>query len=427
MGRNSFLLAIALGVAAVAAGSQAALAAGFMVRENSADAVATSYAGNGSRADAANTAFSNPAGLPLLRGSELEAGAAVILPSMHFKGSAQLRGSQIGGDDGGDSGLSAAVPNIYAVLKLNQDVGLGMAVTAPFGNANSYDSNWVGRYLGLKTSARGVDINPSLGVRINDMFSVGAGVSMQYLKLDVSSAIPQAVIFQSPAPDGIYRFQAHDWAFGFNLGLIAQWNDHTRLGLTYRSAIDHDIKGRLSFAGVSPLLGLVDSPASAKARLPATSGLSITSQIAPDLTLSADAQFSQWSGFRQVVIQSQNQPFVNDERYRDSWMIAAGGTYRLDDAWMLKAGLAWDQTPVVSRFRAVSLPDGDRYLLGLGASYQWNDHMVLDGAYGHSFALDRPNMNSSANSTDPITHAITLSGAYTVAVDILALSAHYKY
>ena len=68
-----------------------------------------------------------------------------------------------------------------------------------------------------------------------------------------------------------------------------------------------------------------------------------------------------------MTIQSQNAPFANTEGYRDSWMIALGGSYKIDENWSLKSGVAFDETPVTSHFRAVTLPDSDRLLLGIGA------------------------------------------------------------
>ncbi len=398
-----------------------------MVRENSAESVAMSYAGNGSRASGPNTVFANPAGMTLVKGSEWEAGAVVILPSVQFNGVARAGGAPIAGNNGGNSGRVALIPNLYGVFELGGGFSAGIAVTAPFGNAIEYDKAWYGRYLGTKTSALSADINPNIAYRIDDIWSIGAGVSAQYLKLDVTSAIDQAAMFGPGTPDAFYRFKAHDWAFGFNAGILAAFENGTRVGLTYRSAIDHDIAGSLDFTGASPLLGLMNGPASAKTRLPATTGLSVTSAIDPDLTLAADLQFTQWSVFKDVVIQSQNAPFANSEGYRDSWMIAVGGSYRLDENWSVKSGIAFDETPVISRFRAVSLPDGDRYLLGFGASYQLNESMAVDGAYGHSFSFAHPNMNSSINNTDSITHSVVLSGQYDVAVDIVALSFRVGY
>jgi long-chain fatty acid transport protein len=304
------------------------------------------------------------------------------------------------------------------------DISIGIAITAPFGNSNEYDNQWYGRYLGTKTSAMSADINPAVAWKIDDTWSVGAGFSAQYLRLDFTAAIPQAVVFRSPVPDAFLRFKAHDWAFGYNLGVLADFGD-TRVGLTYRSEVDHRIEGFLNFTGASPLLGLVNSPASAKADLPSTTTLSLTTQIDPDLSLSADIQYTHWSVFHDVTIQSVNPPLANLEGYRDVWMVAVGGSYRLDDRWSLKAGIAIDQSPVTSRYRAVTLPDSDRYLLGLGAELRLSDAMTVVGAYSHAGPLVHPSMNVSVNNTDPITHAVVLNGKYDVNVDILALSFRY--
>jgi long-chain fatty acid transport protein len=149
--------------------------------------------------------------------------------------------------------------------------------------------------------------------------------------------------------------------------------------------------------------------------------------VNPNLSLSGDVQFTQWSVFKQVVIQSQNPPFLNYQGYRDSWMISVGGTYRLNDRWALRGGLGWDQTPVTDRYRTVSLPDKDRYMVGVGFGYRVTDTVSLDGAYQHSFAFSRATMNQSLNNTDPITHAVVLSGSYEIDVNILATSLRYQY
>jgi long-chain fatty acid transport protein len=400
-----------------------AWAAGFLIRENSAEATAMSFAGNGSRATGPDTVFLNPAGMSRVADG-FEGGAAVILPSTTFSGGASLGGAPIAGNNGGDSGRAALVPNLSGVMHPLPDISIGIAITAPFGNSNEYDNQWYGRYLGTKTSAMSADINPAIAWKIDDTWSVGAGFSAQYLRLDFTAAIPQAVVFRSPVPDAFLRFKAHDWAFGYNLGVLADFGD-TRVGLTYRSEVDHRIEGFLNFTGASPLLGLVNSPASAKADLPSTTTLSLTTQIDPDLSLSADIQYTHWSVFHDVTIQSVNPPLANLEGYRDVWMVAVGGSYRLDDRWSLKAGIAIDQSPVTSRYRAVTLPDSDRYLLGLGAEVRLNDAMTVLGAYSHAGPLVHPSMNVSVNNTDPITHAVVLNGKYDVNVDILALSFRY--
>jgi long-chain fatty acid transport protein len=409
------------------AGGGPAVAAGFLIRENSAAAVGMSYAGTGSRADAAETAFANPAGMTRLTSDEVESGGAVIVPDFRFSGSATAFGAPISGNTGGNSGRVAGVPNLYGVLAISDKWKAGLAVTVPFGNTSVYDSAWYGRYLGIKTSALSYDINPSVAYQITDTLSVGAGFSAQYLKLDVTSAIDQSILAGAPVPDATYRFNAHDWSYGFNLGVLLQVSETTRVGAYYRSQIDHTINGSLNFSGASPLLGLVNGPASSGVSLPDTAGLSVTSELDPDLSISSEVQFTHWDVFKDVVIKSQNVPFDNHENFRNSWMLAVGAAYRLSPHWTVSSGIAWDQTPVTSAFRGVSLPDTDRYLLGFGTRVELTDSIILDGAYGHSFAFLRPNMDVSANNTDSITHAVVLKGRYDIAVDIVAFSAHYKF
>src|SRR5712675_1186978 len=87
--------------------SNEASASGFMIRENSAESIATVYAGNASRADDVSTVFNNPAGMSWLQGSQVEVGAAVVFPSIKFQGNATVLGSPIPGDNSRNGGPSA--------------------------------------------------------------------------------------------------------------------------------------------------------------------------------------------------------------------------------------------------------------------------------------------------------------------------------
>ena len=418
------IFALAILIAAYAGPCEAA---GFLIRETEAEAVGLSYAGNGSKADSAATAFANPAGLTQLHSVQLEAGAAAIVPDITFNGRATAAGQLLAGNNGGDSGRVAGIPDVYAAIPVTDDLALGIALTIPFGNSTQYDQNWYGRYLATKAIAASYDINPSIAYAITPNISVGAGISVQYLKLDLTSAIDQSLILGAPVPDATNRFNAHDWAVGFNVGALIIIDSDSRLGFTFRSGVDHDIKGTLNFSGASPFLGLMNGPAHASLSLPDQIGASFTTALSDDLQLFGDVQLSRWSTFKTVSIDSANAPIVNQENFRDSWMLSLGAKYRFSPSWSATAGIAWDQTPVTSGFRSVVLPDTDRHLLGLGAEWMATDHIEIDGAFEHSFPFAHPTMNISANNTDPITHAVVLQGNYSVDVNIVALSAHYRF
>jgi long-chain fatty acid transport protein len=401
--------------------SNEASASGFMIRENSAESIATVYAGNASRADDVSTVFNNPAGMSWLQGSQVEFGSAAVFPSIKFHGNATVMGSVIPGNNIRNAGQSALIPHFYGMFELTDKLKAGIAVTVPFGNTVDYDPTWSGRYVNTKTAAITADINPNISYRINDRLSVAGGVSAQYLKLTLTSAIPQFLILSPTAPDGDYTLRQDGWAWGFNFGVLAEPWDGTRLGLTYRSKIDHHTKGSLNF-NASPLLGLVSGKATTDLNLPASIGGSITQQITPDFSLSSDIQFTQWDVFKQVVAKSANPDFAFIENYRNSWMISVGGTYRLNDTWSLRGGLGVDQSPTTDTFRDSGVPDKSRYMLGMGFGYRFTGSTSLEVGYAHYFATGHASMNTSVNSIDPLTGAVILHGNYTNNLDYLALS-----
>ena len=422
MKRDSLFVTVLSG-AGLFLSSTAADAAGFMVRENSAESLATVFAGNGSRADEAATVFNNPAGMSWLQGNQFELGAAVVIPSMKFSGSSSIAGIPLPGDNSREVGQIAGIPHFYGVFDIDERWKAGIAITVPFGNTVDYAEDWPGRYVNIKTAALSADINPNISYKLTDRVSIGAGVSLQYLKLALSSSIAQFAIFGPGTPDGGYLLKGDDWAWGYNLGILAEPWDGTRLGFTYRSGTSHTLKGTLSFsAATNPLLGLVNAPASAPIDLPATFGGSITQQITPDFSLSSDVQFTQWNVFKQVAVQAPPNPtFTFNENYRDSWMISVGGVYRLNEIWTLRAGLGWDESPVVDGFRDTGVPDKDRYMIGLGAGFKLTDVSSLDIGYAHYFAAGHATMNSSINAVDPIT-GVVLNGRYNNALDYVALT-----
>ena len=402
-----------------------AMAAGFMVRENSATSLAMVSAGSGSRAESASTVFGNPAGMTRLGGTHIETGVAAVFPSIKFDGSASVMGMPVPGTDGGNGGMDAAIPHFYAATSLTPDVMVGLAITAPFGMTMHYDDTWSGRYVGIKTSALTLDINPNVAFRITDQLSFGAGVSLRYFRLDVSAAFPQFLIFGPSAPDGLYNFKGDSWDFGFNLGALFEVTPATRLGITYRSQIEHSLEGTLDFE-VDPLLGLASGSATGDATLPATATVSLTHEVMPNFSVSADVEWAEWGSFDTIVVQGQNGPFPLQPRYEDSWMVSVGGQYRMQNGWTLRAGIGWDGTPVTDAYRMVGVPDTDRYMVGVGAGFALSEALSLDLGYAHYFSAEHASMNRSANAIDPIANAVVMSGEYTNDLDYVALSLRYR-
>lgn len=399
-----------------------AAASGFMVRENSAESIATIFAGNASRADDVSTVFNNPAGMSLLAGTQVEGGAALVVPNMHFKGNATILGNPIPGDNSREIGQAAVIPHFYGVFDLDNRTKFGLAITAPFGNTVDYGNAWSGRYVNIKTAALAIDFNPNISYRITDRISIAGGISAQYLKLTLSSGIAQFLILGSTAPDGKFELRGANWNFGYDLGILAEPVDGTRLGLTYRSGISHNLNGMLRFSSqTSPLLGLKTAGATAPIHLPASITGSLTQQVTDELSLSSDVQFTQWHVFKKVaVISPPNPTFTFRESYRDSWMFSVGGVYKMNDTWNLRAGLGYDESPVVDAFRDTGVPDTGRYMIGFGPGIRLSDTTFLDAGYAYYWGA-AASMDKSVNAVDPIT-GVVLHGHYINALNYLSLT-----
>ena len=223
-----------------AAGSGDALAAGFAVRENSAESVATVFAGNASRADDVSTVFNNPAGMSDLQGTQLEVGGALVLPEIRFSGSLTAGAATLPGNNSRQDGQIALIPHFYGVIDLNDRTKLGLAITTPFGNSVDYGDQWSGRYVNIKTSAMSIDFNPNISYRVNDWLSVGGGVSLQYFRLGLVQRDPAVIDFRhrtgqshmmSPRPIGIGAGMRACWS---SLGKARAWASPTAPTSTIR-------------------------------------------------------------------------------------------------------------------------------------------------------------------------------------------------
>ena len=403
------------------AGSGEALAAGFAVRENSAESVATVFAGNASRADDVSTVFNNPAGMSNLLGTQIEVGGALVLPSIHFSGNLTAGTTTLPGDNSRQNGLITLIPHFYGVVDLNDRTKLGLAITTPFGNAVDYGDQWSGRYVNIKTSAISMDFNPNISYRLTDWLSVGGGVSLQYFRLGLATGIPQSLIFGT-GPDSSFDLAVANWSWGYNLGLLAQPWEGTRIGFTYRSDIDHTLKGVLRLAPTTnPLLGLSTAHAATDIHLPATWTASLTQDVSGDLSLFSDVQYTAWHSFQDVTLVAPPNPnFTFVENYRDTWMVSVGGNYKLNDVWSLRGGFGFDESPVTDAFRDTGVPDDNRYMIGIGPRIRLNDTMLLDLGYAHYWGA-AATVNKSVNSVDPFAGTV-LHGQFNNTLDWLVVS-----
>lgn len=273
MKKLDWRLASAFTVVGLMAATGVANAAGFGLKETSASFQGTSFAGYGSGKGDLSTMFANPATMTTMKESGIDATVNIIIPSIKFtKTEATTLDNPLAGtfanttgDTGGDSGRTGVTPSIYAMWSARPDLKLGLGITVPFGLKTEYNSNWVGRYRGVRSEIRSINLNPNLAYKLSEKLSVGAGLQIQYIQAKLSRQVdyagtakliganlpavfggPQAMALVTQSQDVLTDITGDDWSFGANLGMLYEFTEATRLGVFYRSSVSHKLRGKTS-------------------------------------------------------------------------------------------------------------------------------------------------------------------------------------
>lgn len=445
------VLAVALGAAATICTTTDGWAAGFQLRENSAIGTGESYAGGVSGNYDLSTIYNNPAGMTAFTGIMQGAGATLIDPSGHLSNvqGHNIYGASLTDSDDRDPTQAKVIPSAYLLWAPNDNWRLGLALTVPFGLITSYSGTEAVRYQALESEIETLDINPNVAYKVNDWISLGGGFTVEKVKAKLTNALDLGgivgsqldAIFHtttlgpslSQTADGRSDVVGTSWGVGYNFGIqLKPWGDDTTIGLAYRSSVHQKLSGRADFTVPSSLAALIAATgqlqktgATANITLPGNAWIGITHQFTPAFAVDASYQYTQWSSFKTLEVDFENPkqaPVVDPENYRDASFVSLGANYKMNDRLTVRAGTAFDQTPVQNRYRDFRLPDGNRYWISGGATYQLTDGIAISGAYAHLF-ID----SGSVKQTDINPLFDTVSAQANVAADIISLSATVKF
>lgn len=420
---------------ALVAWSHQASAAGFALYEQNASGLGNAFAGAAAVAEDAGTIYFNPAGMTRIRGRQVVGALSLINVRIDFAdngGSTVPLGQVPGGGNGGDAGGTAALPAGYLSWELKPGtLWLGVGIGGPFGLSTAWKESWVGRFHAIESSVEAININPSVAWKVNERFSLGAGVSFQRLKATFSNAVPYtalAGLLKIPGvplgSEGVAEVEGDSWATGWNLGATWQATPATRLGLAYRSKIRHDVEGDVGFSARPAPLALVvpDGDVKARVKLPDTLSLAVAHDLDARWQLLADYTRTGWSSIQELAILRPNGQAVSsvDLAFEDAWRIALGANYRMDDRWMLRFGVAYDRTPVQDAKRTPRLPDMDRKWLSVGMQYRASQQLAFDVGFTCIFSSNAPSELHSAS-------AGNLTGSYSNKTWVLGGQVRYAF
>jgi long-chain fatty acid transport protein len=453
----------------LALGAGQVFGSAFGLQTQNASGLGHAYAGGAAAAEDVSTIFYNPAGLVLLQKTEAVMSANVICPSAKFQDNASKAALyQPLGGDGGEAGGCAVVPNLYLGVPFTDKWSFGLGINAPFGLETEYDSDWLGRFQAIKSKLETINVNPVLSWEPTKNFTIGAGVSWQKLKAEItksanwaygfSQGVDAAVAGGLPAAaapvlkgsayglTSAAKITGDDDSWGWNAGVLWQVTPQTRIGASYRSPIKYNVTGTIEFtnptaANLAPLpptlapygaaiAGLVNKtlangPVTASIKMPETANLSIYSELDKTWDVMADLQYTGWSTIQQFQVVRDTGVVAGGYtwNFRNTWRVSAGVNYHYNERLIFRGGVAYDQTPTNNADRTPGLPDNNRTWLAAGVHYHFTDQWQVDLAYAHEF-MQSPTIDQ--NGGNPALYGV-INGSVKEQVNIVGAQVKYVF
>ncbi|MFL1906241.1 outer membrane protein transport protein [Plesiomonas shigelloides] len=353
-------------------------AAGFQLAEYSATGLGRAFAGEAAIADNASAQARNPALLAQFDSLNVSAGAIYVNPNIDLKGQSNKVGATQAHDVAGD----AWVPNAYAAMPINERWFAGLAINSNFGMSTDLESSFAGTQFGNHTKVRTVEFNPNIAYKLSDEWQLGAGVRYVQGEGSIGATAP----YYTPIAGQTLKYmEGDDHAWGWQAGAVWQPTAKTRIGVAYHSQIKLDLSGHAE----GLLYGPGQHPGVLPLTLPASAELAAFHQISPQWAVHGSLNWTEWSKFKELVaeipgynnhVDPAGTDTVKVENWRNSYRLALGTTYTLDDSTRLRGGVAYDRSAVDSANRTLSIPEMDRYWFSAGVGHDFTPNLTVDAA-----------------------------------------------
>lgn len=281
-----------------------------------------------------------------------------------------------------DPSEDALIPNGAFALPVGDRFAFGVSVNRPFLLETEYGENAWTRYDTIRNRIDTTNIQTTGAVRVNDWLDLGIGVDAQYTDAALISAMPNL----SPLlPDARMELTGDGWNYGFTIGGQAHLS-RLSLGASYRSAMDHELRGRIVVSGLLDPLSSANFQAAAETvfTTPSIAVVGVRWRMTPQLTIDAQVQRFGWSEYDTIRVSVGGATESIRQDYEDTTSAALGLDYAVNPRLTLRGGVQHDPTPTPDHLREPGVGDSDRWIYGLGASARLRGSLTMDAALGYT-------------------------------------------
>ena len=359
--------------------------------------------------------FFNPATITQHSGLVSENNVAFIIGNARTRNATATTGggfplpgsSNSGNIASGPLGDIAPVPASYKSYQLNEQIWLGFQMNSPYG-LETESGAYVGGPHGFKSRVTTIIGTPTIGIKLSEKLSIAGGVQVSYIDGRLTTAFPNTRAT-------LTELEGSDWGVGFVGGILLDIGENTTFGAGFRSEIEHTLSGSFSSAVPFPFT----TQAKADVTLPAQAHVSLSHQLTEQFKVAGSVEWTDWSTLQALVIRPGMGPNITQTfDWRDGWFFSLGGEFAFSEALTLRAGAAYEITPVRDAHRGPRVPDNDRIWVSAGATYKWSEWLTLHGSYTHIFVDD-----ASINLPETPALPFSLNATFEQSVNIVSVGA----
>jgi len=389
-------------VACLAPGAASLVASG--TRIGFQDAFATAR-GNAfvATADDPSAVYYNPAGLTQLAGQEISATAYAVDLGADYRSGAGTSTSM--------NRQQQIIPHVYyAWTPKNASWSVGLGYYDPFGLSTDWPDSSGFRTFATRNKETYQTLNPVAAWRISDVFSVGGGLTINRLSVDLNRGI-------GLMPGDQFRFKADASDISFNLGLRWQPAEEHAFGLSYQHQTSFNLSGT---ATASPYAA--GESATSDFVFPEVLIAGYSYRPTPQWNIEADIDWTNWTRLNTAVISKASGPVDLPFNWRSSFFYELGVTRYLNGGWQVSAGYTLSENSVPDAMWNPAVPDATRQFWCAGAGY-------AQGPLRCMLTLQvatAPTRNIHGGIVNPLSGE-TVDGSYRSSIKTLALSLDYRF
>ncbi|HHE9535588.1 OmpP1/FadL family transporter [Haemophilus influenzae] len=403
---NQSLLATAMLLAAGGAN-----AAAFQLAEVSTSGLGRAYAGEAAIADNASVVATNPALMSLFKTAQFSTGGVYVDSRINMNGdvASSVTGTTMITTKNGSASArnvvpGAFVPNLYFVAPVNDKLAVGAGMNVNFGLKSEYGDSYDAGIFGGKTDLTAINLNLSGAYRVTEGLSLGLGVNAVYAKAQVERNAgiitdsvkiaqdalkvvkPKTVIpdYLTSKDKSVVSLQDRAaWGFGWNAGVMYQFNEANRIGLAYHSKVDIDFTDRTATSLESEVIE-AGKKGDLTLTLPDYLELSGFHQLTDKFAVHYSYKYTHWSRLTKLhaSFEDGKKAFDKELQYSNNSRVALGASYNLDEKLTLRAGIAYDQA-ASRHHRSAAIPDTNRTWYSLGTTYKFTPNLSVDLGYAY--------------------------------------------